>query len=257
MSTPTSSQQNAQDLRSFVPTVHKGVYSAIDPRTNKLPQPFTVVILGGSGAVGSGMARAYAMAGITGIVVAARRLAVVEEVTQQVKEINPSLKTLALNCDVSSASDVAAVADATRTQFGGHTVGAVIVNAGFSGDFENDITKESVKDYETAFGVNTLGTAYAGHYFIPLLKESIHKARVFIGICSMSAATINGPIAHIHYCASKFAQTRVIEMISEQHEKDGIFAVSLHPGGIKSDLSRNAPEWLLPCEYLKPLLHTV
>lgn len=237
----TPSQRNAQDLRSFVPTLHSDVYPAIDPSKKRLPQPFTVVVLGGSGAVGGALARSYALAGATGLVLAARRLHVVEEVAKEAKSINANIKTLAMKCDVGLASDVAAVANATKTQFG-NTVGAVIVNAGYSGAMINDITLEDVEEMETAFRVNTLGTAYAGKYFIPLLNESSNKTRVFIGISSMSAPTITGPIAHIHYCSSKFAQVRVIEMINEQQARNGLFVASVHPGGINSDFAIGMPE---------------
>lgn len=238
---PTPSQRNAQDLRSFIPTLHTDVYPSIDPSAQRLPQPFTVVVLGGSGAVGGALARSYALAGATGLVLAARRLPVVEDVAEEAKSINPNLKALAMQCDVGSASDIAAVANATKAQFG-NTLGAVIVNAGYSGAMINDITLEDVEEIETAFRVNTLGTAYAGKYFIPLLNESINTTRVFMGISSMSAPTITGPIAHVHYCASKFAQVRVIEMINEQQAKNGIFVASVHPGGINSDFAIGMPE---------------
>jgi NAD(P)-dependent dehydrogenase (short-subunit alcohol dehydrogenase family) len=244
----TPSQRNAQDIRSFVPILHTNVYPAIDPSAKRLPQPFTVVVLGGSGAVGGALARSYALAGATGLVLAARRLPVVEDVAKEAKLINPSIKALAMQCDVGSASDVASVANATKAQFG-NTVGAVVVNAGYSGAMNNDITLEGVEEMETAFRVNTLGTAYAGKYFIPLLNESINTTRVFIGISSMAAPTISGPIAHVHYSASKFAQVRVIEMINEQQAKNGLFVASVHPGGINSDFAIGMPDQLKHCKY--------
>ncbi|CRG83326.1 hypothetical protein PISL3812_00677 [Talaromyces islandicus] len=240
---PTPSQRNARDTRSFVPTLHTDVYPSIDPSTESLPQPFTVVVLGGSGAVGAALARSYTLAGATGLVLAARRLPVVEDVANEAKSINPDIKTLAMQCDVSSASDVAAVASVTKAQFG-NTVGAVIVNAGYTGVLNNDITLEDVEEMETAFRVNTLGTAYAGKYFIPLLNESINKTRVFIGISSMSTPTITSPTAHVHYCSSKFAQVRVVEMINEQQAKNGLFVASVHPGGINSDFANGMPDHL-------------
>lgn len=246
---PTPSQRNAQDIRSFVRTLHTDVYPAIDPSAKTLPQPFTVVVLGGSGAVGGALARSYALAGATGLVLAARRLPVLEYVAEEAKSINPGIKTLTMHCDVGSASEVASVANATKAQFG-DTVGAVVVNAGYSGEMNNDIILEDAEEIETAFRINTLGTAYAGKYFIPILNESINRTRVFIGISSMSAPTITGPIAHVHYCASKFAQVRVIEMIKEQQAKNGLFFASVHPGGINSDFATGMPEQFKQCMYL-------
>lgn len=244
---PTPSQQNAQDLREFVSTLHTDVYPAIELSSNRLPQPFTTVILGGSGAVGGGLARSYARAGTTGLVLAARRLQAIEKVAQEAMSINPSIQILTIQCDISSPSDVLAVATAANAQFG-NTIGAVIVNAGYTGAFVNNITQENFEDLQIAFNVNTLGTANAARYFIPLLVESVHKKRLFLVISSMSAATINGPIAHINYCASKFAQVRIIEMIKEQYEQEGLFVASVHPGGVKSDFSMNMPQQYKHCK---------
>jgi NAD(P)-dependent dehydrogenase (short-subunit alcohol dehydrogenase family) len=256
-STPSPSQANAGQVGQFVPTLHTDIYAAIDPSTNRLPQPFTAVILGGSGAVGSGLARSYARAGATGIVVAARRLDEIEKVAEEAKTINPSLKTLAVRCDVSSASDIAAVAKATKVQFGA-TVGAVIVNAGHSGPFVSDITQETVEDFQKAFNVNTLGPAYAAQSFIPLLNESAAAAStsfkgLFIAISSLAALTVTSPVTDIHYNVSKYAQSRIIEMLHEERLRlkggnDGIFFASVHPGGINSDFakSKNVPDYIIP-----------
>ncbi|EED15669.1 short-chain dehydrogenase, putative [Talaromyces stipitatus ATCC 10500] len=251
----TPSQTNAADLSNFVSVQHSDVYPAIDPRSNKLLQPFTAVILGASGAVGSGLVRSYAQAGATGLVLAARRLDVVGSVAYEAKTINPTLQTLVLKCDVSLASDIAAVADATRAQFGA-TVGAVVVNAGYSGPIVSDIAQERIEDFQNAFNINTLSAAYAAQSFIPILNESAASTSfkgAFITISSMSAPTVIGPVAHVHYCASKFAQTRVIEMLYEQQQvanggEDGIFFASVHPGGIKSDFAKQArvPQSMLP-----------
>jgi NAD(P)-dependent dehydrogenase (short-subunit alcohol dehydrogenase family) len=256
-STPTPSQANAREIGQFVPTLHSDIYAAIDPITNNLPQPFTAVILGGSGAVGSGLARSYARAGATGLVVAARRLDEVERVAKEAKTISPSLQTLALRCDVSSASDIAAVANATKAHFGA-TVGAVIVNAGYSGPFVSDITQEKVEDFQMAFNVNTLGPAYAAQSFLPILNESAAEVStsfkgLFIAISAMAAPTVTGPLIDIHYNASKFAQSRIIEMLHEEQLRlkggnDGIFFASVHPGGINSDFAKQAqvPDYIIP-----------
>lgn len=256
-STLTPSQANAGQVGQFVPTLHTDIYAAIDPSGNKLPQPFTAVILGGSGAVGGGLARSYARAGATGIVLVARRLDEIEKVAKEAKTINSSLEILALRCDVSSASDIAAVANTTKAQFGA-TIGAVIVNAGYSGPFVPDITQEKAEDFQKAFSVNTLGPAYAAQSFIPLLNESAATAStsfqgLFITISSMAGPTVTAPVTDIHYNVSKFAQSRIIEMLHEERlrlkdKNAGIFFASVHPGGINSDFAKtkNIPDYIVP-----------
>jgi hypothetical protein len=103
-----------------------------------------------------------------------------------------------------------------------------------------------------------MASAYAAQSFIPILNESAaanttSQKRLFLAVSSMSAPTVSGPVAHIHYYASKFAQVRVIEMLKEQQHAangdDSNFFASLHPGGVKSDFARqsNIPDSFLPC----------
>ncbi|THC98106.1 hypothetical protein EYZ11_002394 [Aspergillus tanneri] len=239
----TKSQANALDVRNFVSS-HTTSYPDIDSSQVQLPQPYVVCIIGGRGAAGGALARSYARAGASGIILGARTISLLEEVANEVKIISPSTKVVVEKCDISLNDNVASLAAKSQAEFGGH-LDVVVVNSGYSGPIVNDIIKEPPDVFQQAINVNYTGTYHAAHHFLPLLLNSPTGAMSFIGISSMAAPTVAGPVAHIHYCTSKAAQVKVIEMISEQYASKGLFCASVHPGGIKSDLSAS----VTPKEY--------
>jgi NAD(P)-dependent dehydrogenase (short-subunit alcohol dehydrogenase family) len=105
-----------------------------------------------------------------------------------------------------------------------------------------DITLERPEEFQHAFDVNVIGTYHAAHYFLPLLLNTPKGAMAFIVISSTAASIVANPIASIHYCTSKMAQARVVEMIKEQYGSKGIFCASVHPGAVVSELSFALPQ---------------
>ncbi|PWY69803.1 NAD(P)-binding protein [Aspergillus heteromorphus CBS 117.55] len=233
---PTPSQSNAQACREFVPTLHTTPYPAIDPSAVRLPCPYVVCIVGGRGAAGGGLARSYARAGASGIILAARTRSALEDTASEVRNINPTVKVIVAECDITSAASVEALASTTKAAFDGR-LDVVLVNSGYSGPMTADVVQESPIDFRTAFEVNTIGTFHAAHCLLPLLLDTESGAKAFVAISSMATPTISG---HTHYCVSKAAQARFVEMLHEQYASRGVFCVSVHPGGLKSEFSEKS-----------------
>ncbi|KAJ5584274.1 uncharacterized protein N7459_004074 [Penicillium hispanicum] len=242
---PTKSQLNAQECRDFVPTLHTAPYPAIDPSSADLPSPFVACIIGGRGAAGGGLARAYAKAGASGLILAARTLSALEETASEVRSVNPATKIVVAKCDIAFNSDLESLANTVRSEFEGH-LDVVVVNPGYSGPMIPDVVRESPVDFQAAFNVNTVGTFFAAHHLLPLLLATASPAMSFIVINSIAAPTVTGPTGHAHYCVSKTAQVRLVEMINEQYAPKGLFCASLHPGGMASEFSKA----VVPEEYL-------
>ncbi|KAJ5105296.1 hypothetical protein NUU61_002643 [Penicillium alfredii] len=240
---PTPSQLNAQRCREFVSTLHTTPYTAIDPSQVKLPSPFVVCIIGGRGAAGGGLARAYARAGTSGLVLAARNRSALEETANEIRSINPATKVIVAECDITSSDAVEALAHTTKAEFDGH-LDVVVVNAGYTGPI-TDVVEESPSDFQTAFNVNTVGAFHAAHFLLPLLLQTESGARSFVAISSMAVPIVTGFAAHSHYCASKAAQARLVELINEQYASRGVFCASVHPGGLRSELSKDVPKAFL------------
>ena len=238
MSTP--SLLNAQQTRDFISQHHSSVYAALDPALVNLPSPFNVVIVGGSGAAGTALAKSYALAGASGIVLAARTKSAIEDVAKDVRSINPSLKVVSVGCDTTSNTDVANLADVVRQEFNGH-LDVVVQNCGFSGPLAKaTIVEEDPTDVQKAFDIHAVGTWLVAHYLLPFLLATESGARSFLAISSIAAPGLIGFGATSHYCASKVAQARLIEIMHAQYSHQGIFCSAVHPGGMQSDFARAA-----------------
>ncbi|KAM0193758.1 hypothetical protein ACHAPI_007408 [Fusarium lateritium] len=235
MSTP--SLTNAQQVRDFVSKTHDKPYPAIDPENAKLPQDYVVCIIGAGGAAGAGLARSFAKAGASGIILAARTQESLEKTANEVSSINQSVQVVSVSCDISSNDDVAKIATAVKEQFN-RKLDAVFVNCGFSGPLSKaTVLEEDFEDVQKAFSTHCLGTWLAAHYLLPFLLTSKGS---FLVISSISAQCIIGFGTTSHYCASKLAQARMIELLHAQYADKGVFVASVHPGGMQSEFSRAA-----------------
>ncbi|KAJ4264283.1 hypothetical protein NW762_005479 [Fusarium torreyae] len=235
MSTPTLT--NAQQVGNFVQSDHNKPYPAIDPKNTKLPEDFVVCIIGGGGAAGTGLARSFAHAGASGIIIAARTQSSLDATTKEVNGINTSVKVVAVSCDITSNDDVAALATIINNEFSGR-LNAVFVNCGYSGPLSKaTVLEEDPKDVKKAFDVHCMGTWYAAHHLVPFLLESKGS---FIAVSSIATLRVTGFGTTPHYCASKIAQARLIEMLHAQYAEQGLFVASVHPGGMQSAFARAA-----------------
>ncbi|KAJ6076707.1 hypothetical protein N7499_008688 [Penicillium canescens] len=223
---PTKSQLNAQNCRQFTQTLHKTPYPELNPSTNPLPNNYTVCILGGHGAAGTGLAKAYTTAGASGIILAARTKPALEETATELRHINPNIKIVIVECDITSSSAVQDLARTVTREFNSR-LDVVLVNSGFSGPMVMDVKDEEPDWFKLAFEVNTLGTFHAAHYLLPMLvrDDTGNGGGSFIAICSMAAPTVAGFGAHAHYCVSKAAQARLVEMVYEQYAGRGCFVL--------------------------------
>ncbi|KAJ5661815.1 uncharacterized protein N7477_009431 [Penicillium maclennaniae] len=246
--TPTPSQLNAQHCRNFIPKLHTTPYPDIDPSSVKLPSPFVVCIIGGRGAAGGGLARAYAQAGASGLILAARTRSGLEETANQARSISSTIKVVISECDITIEGNIASVAQTVMSEFDGH-LDIVVVNSGYSGPMILDIAKESPEDYRTAFDVHAIGLFYAAHHLLPLLEATQSPAMSFIAISSMATPTVGGMSGHAHYCCaprgmnSGFIQNDVPEdirkMLNDSPDLVGAFCVWLSTPG-SSEKQRKA-----------------
>jgi NADP-dependent 3-hydroxy acid dehydrogenase YdfG len=112
-------------------------------------------------------------------------------------------------------------------------IGAVFNNAGVA--VASSVASASVEDDEWLHAINFQGVVNGVRAFLPILIEQgsgaiVNTSSVFglAGIPHQSA-----------YCASKFAVRGFTESLRHELVGTGVRAVTLHPGGVKTNIARN------------------
>ena len=112
-------------------------------------------------------------------------------------------------------------------------IGAVFNNAGVA--LSSSVADASPEDDEWLIAINFDGVVHGVRAFLPLLLEQgsgaiVNTSSVFglAGIPYQSA-----------YCASKFAVRGFTESLRHELEGTGVRAITIHPGGVKTNIARN------------------
>ena len=229
----------------FTKNQHNDVTPAIDPSKVALSPGFTVCILGASRGIGASIAHAYARAGASTIILAARSTNSLETVAAKCKEIQSKALVHCVHCDVASDESVAALASLLKKIC--RRLDVIVVNSGFSGPVITKVTNGDPADWKTCLDVNTLGTYHAAHHLLPILLES-EGAKSFLIVSSAAVVLTEGLIANPQYTISKLAQLRLVEMVAKQYASQGLLTVGIHPGAVPTEMSMSAPEEFKQCK---------
>lgn len=145
-------------------------------------------------------------------------------------------KASAYVADVSDIKKVKKLAADVKKEFG--AVDILINNAGVTlfGRF-NEI---GIDDFEWIMGINLWGVVYMSHSFLPLMQDRGEAALVNVS----SLFGLIGSEDQSSYCATKFAVRGFTEALQREYRKTGINVICVHPGGIKTNIARNARMYL-------------
>jgi NAD(P)-dependent dehydrogenase (short-subunit alcohol dehydrogenase family) len=133
------------------------------------------------------------------------------------------------------------VADRLRMQaFADEVVGAhgrvhvVVNNAGVAVGAR--LEDHSLDDFEWIVGINLWGVVYGCKFFLPHLQRA--GWGTFVNLSSMFGLT--GVPTQTSYCATKFAVRGFSESLALELANENIDVISVHPGGIKTNIVRNS-----------------
>lgn len=148
------------------------------------------------------------------------------------KMIGDSVTVSTHRVDVSRQEDVLRFAEEAASHHGG--VDLIFNNAGVSlGDFLETVPLE---DFKWLMGIDFWGVVHGTMAFLPLLKK--RPEGHIINISSINGILPNpnnGP-----YCAAKFAVKGYTETLYQEMMGTKIHVSCVHPGGIKTNIGRNA-----------------
>jgi short-subunit dehydrogenase len=113
-------------------------------------------------------------------------------------------------------------------------IGAVFNNAGVA--LASNFADSSVEDDEWLQSINYNGVVHGCRAFLPILIEQDSGAIVN----TSSVFGLAGIPSQTAYCASKFAVRGFTESLRHELHDTGVRAVTVHPGGVRTNIARNA-----------------
>jgi NAD(P)-dependent dehydrogenase (short-subunit alcohol dehydrogenase family) len=143
-----------------------------------------------------------------------------------------SVPTLARPVDVSDRGAQLAFA-AEVADWAPAPIGAVFNNAGVA--LAANVADSSSEDEEWLRRINFEGVVHGTHAYLPILLEQ--RSGTIVNTSSVfGLAGIPGQSA---YCASKFAVRGFTESLRHELVGSGVRAITVHPGGVKTNIARN------------------
>ena len=160
---------------------------------------------------------------------AARTPAQIDEAAAEIESAGG--RALAIQCDVSSESDVDRLVDATVRQFG--KIDILVNNAAVNLP-PTDLTEVDLSVWRNVIDVNLTGAFICTRAVLPHMKR-IGSGVVLIlsSVGGRRGAAGRGP-----YRASKAALINFTETIGAEGAEYGVRAVCLCPGGVDTDMMR-------------------
>jgi NAD(P)-dependent dehydrogenase (short-subunit alcohol dehydrogenase family) len=113
-------------------------------------------------------------------------------------------------------------------------LGIVFNNAGVA--TVQTVADAAIEDDEWVHAVNFGGVVNGTHAFLPVLL----RQRSGVIVNTSSVFGLVGVPGQSAYCASKFAVRGFTESLRQELRGTGVHAVCVHPGGIKTNIARNA-----------------
>jgi short-subunit dehydrogenase len=188
------------------------------------------VITGTGSGIGRALALNLANQNIAGLAISDVNETGLNETAEMLKDKN--IEVLTSVVDVSKLEDFQRFADETIEKFGRAT--HLINNAGVG--MVGRVEQLSFEDFEWMMAINFWGTVYGTKIFLPILKkETLAHITNISSIFGFIA-----PPGQAAYCASKFAVRGFTESLRHELEGSNILISVVHPGGIKTNIAKNA-----------------
>jgi NAD(P)-dependent dehydrogenase (short-subunit alcohol dehydrogenase family) len=195
-----------------------------------------VLVTGGNGGIGFGMAEALAAAGA--------RLAIwgtnAEKTAAAVEVLSASGSDVAgFTCNVAERAEVEQQMAATLERFG--RVDGCIANAGVSGRGARSFLEIEPEEWSRVLSVNLDGVY---HTYQAVLRHMVARAEAGDPggrlACVSSLASVSGAARNQHYAASKGALNAMTFALAVEFARYGITANAILPGWIATDMTEDA-----------------
>ncbi|KAL6248495.1 hypothetical protein RBB50_004750 [Rhinocladiella similis] len=215
----------------FTPDIHRDVYPALEPKSQRLQgiaKGKVVLVTGAGSGFGKGAVLQWANAGATSIILAGRRRSELDRTADEVRKTAPGVEVLAVAADVASEEDVQRLFDSAFDHF--VKVDVVIHAAGVLGPVTN-VGESPVQDWWRAFEINTKGAYLVAR---ELVSRTGQQTPTFIN--TGTAASYFASPGQSAYTMSKLAVNMLLDQLHAEYANVRVFNV--HPGMAKSSVLR-------------------
>ena len=213
---------------SFTPTFHKGPYPAIDPRRPELSAAGKIILItGGSKGIGAAIAKSFALAGASDVVILGRTKASLDATKAEVEKLPSDTRVHAFVADVVDAKAIDHVFSTVAQEIG--PIDIYVNNAGRAANFV-PVRDVPIDDFWKDFETNVKGSLIATQAF---LRNCAKEGAILLNI-SAGAGHVKYFPNWASYCASKIAFVRVLDHV--EVENPWLRVHNIHPGIFKTDL---------------------
>ena len=185
----------------------------------------TTLITGASSGIGRASALSLATAGSKSMVLAARRVDRLEELSNELRERHSDLQIHTVKLDVTDLDAVMRLPDELPEPF--QAVSLLLNNAGLASGF-GGVDEYDLKDMEVMMDTNVKGLAACCRAFVPGMKKRGKGHVINISSIAGKAAYPNGAF----YCASKFAVEAITSSLRSELVATPLRVSSVSPGWV-------------------------
>ncbi|KAI1372380.1 NAD(P)-binding protein [Hypoxylon crocopeplum] len=220
-------------LTPLLKTIHDDTYPAISPSRPELSQAGrTVLITGGSTGVGYAIARGFAQASASKIIISGRRDGILSKAVEKLSRKFPTVKFVGKNIDVADPSSADLLWADLRQQ--GVTVDVLVLNAS-SSSHTQPILEAGTDKIWNDFVVNVRALlAFTEKFY----KQS-SRQKLLVNLSTMAIQDWNNIVPEIPgYGLTKSAGTLLIQQIAKDTSPKDMQVISFHPGSILTEAVR-------------------
>lgn len=190
----------------------------------------TVLITGASSGIGEACALELANDKRFRLLLCARRIEKLEELTKKIQTINPTCEIHTFKLDVRNAEEVETTLSNLPTEW--KNIDILINNAGLSQGLDA-IQGGQIGDWDRMIDTNVKGLLYVSKFVIPMMENSEHAHIINLGSIAGKEVYPNGNV----YCATKHAVDALTKAMRIDLLSKGIKVTSIDPGMVETEFS--------------------